>query len=104
MFNPFPTSETISYYTNFEELDFTADNIPDVLDREENKILPTSLFEFSIKIVLGEVYNIEVRQRYNIWDLLGDVGGFHDGLIIVFSLFMGSYSALAFKIDYLKST
>ena len=45
-----------------------------------------------------------MRQRYNIWDLLGDVGGFHDGLMIVFSLFMGSYSALAFKIDYLKST
>ena len=45
-----------------------------------------------------------MRKRYNIWDLLGDVGGFHDGLILVFSLFMSSYSALAFKIDYLKST
>ena len=26
---------------------------------------------------------IEKRVRYSVWDLLGDVGGFNDGLIFV---------------------
>ena len=26
---------------------------------------------------------IEKRTRYSVWDLLGDVGGFNDGLILV---------------------
>ena len=38
--------------------------------------------------IAGELY-IESRMRYNFWDLLGDVGGFHDGLVLVASLFMG---------------
>lgn len=36
------------------------------------------------------------RTRYNFWDALGDVGGFHDGLMLLLSLFMGSISAASF--------
>ena len=45
---------------------------------------------------------IQERTRYNFWDLLGDVGGFNDGMFLLCSLFMSSYSALAYKIDYLN--
>ena len=45
---------------------------------------------------------IQNRTRYNFWDLLGDIGGFNDGLFLLFSIFMSSYSALAYKIDYLN--
>ena len=45
---------------------------------------------------------IQNRTRYNFWDLLADVGGFNDGLFLLFSIFMSSYSALAYKIDYLN--
>ena len=45
---------------------------------------------------------IQNRTRYNFWDLLGDIGGFNDGLFLLCSIFMSSYSALAYKIDYLN--
>lgn len=60
------------------------------------------MFAFNVEFYLGEYHFIESRSRYNFWDLLGDVGGFHDGIILVFSLFMGSFSALAFKVDFLN--
>ena len=36
--------------------------------------------------------------------MLGDVGGFNDGLYLVFSIFMSSYSAMAFQVDLLKNS
>ena len=45
---------------------------------------------------------IEARTKYNIWDLLGDVGGFNDGLFLVVSLFMAPLSQLSFVRDYLN--
>ena len=42
------------------------------------------------------------RVRYNAWDLLGDVGGFNDGLISFFSLLLGQYSAFAFFKEFLS--
>lgn len=41
-------------------------------------------------------------MRYNVWDLLGDVGGFNDGLVLLCSIFMSSYSAFAFKTEILN--
>ena len=43
------------------------------------------------------------RTRYNIWDLLADVGGFNDGLILLVKLLFGSYSYFAFKKDLLSN-
>ena len=54
-----------------------------------------------IKIHMGTNHHIETRKRYNYWDLLADVGGFHDGIILLCSIFMGSISSVAFKTDYL---
>ncbi len=45
---------------------------------------------------------IEARTKYNIWDLLGDVGGFNDGLFLVVSLLMAPISQLSFVTDYLN--
>ena len=41
-----------------------------------------------------EVYT---RKRYNFWMLLGDVGGLHDGLLLLINLFMASISAASFS-------
>ena len=35
--------------------------------------------------------------------MLGDVGGFNDGLTLLLTIVMGSYSAFAYKMDVLKS-
>lgn len=105
LINPFPASNNVEYYLNIEELESNVIGLPPKrVDENGETIANAVLFSFEAEIYLGDIYFIEVRQRYNIWDLLGDVGGFHDGFYIVFSLFMGSYSALAFKVDFLKST
>ena len=44
------------------------------------------------------------RVRYNAWDLLGDVGGFNDGLVLVTSLIFSSVSAFSFKKDLINRT
>mmetsp|Transcript_16696 Transcript_16696/g.22518 ORF Transcript_16696/g.22518 Transcript_16696/m.22518 type:complete len:91 (+) Transcript_16696:214-486(+) len=57
-----------------------------------------------IEVALSSVLKVESRTRYNFWDLLGDVGGFHDGAFLVCSLFMSTYASLAFKNDYIDGT
>ena len=46
---------------------------------------------------------IEKRIRYNVWDLLGDVGGFNDGLMLVCQILTGAYTAASFKTKFLAS-
>ena len=45
----------------------------------ENEFVPKITFA----LTLANDIVIEKRTRYSIWDLLGDVGGFNDGLILV---------------------
>ena len=51
---------------------------------------------------LGEYITVTTRTRYNVWDLLSDVGGFNDGLFLVASIVMSSYSAFQYKKDLLS--
>ena len=55
-----------------------------------------------IKAFLSGELHVEQRTRYNFWDLLGDVGGFHDGLILLAEIFLGFAAQLAFESDYLN--
>ena len=66
IFSPFKSSEEISYLT-LTETDIN----------EETGTGKVFRFALSNDIVT------EKRTRYSIWDLLGDVGGFNDGLILV---------------------
>lgn len=54
------------------------------------------------KVYLTSDLHVEKRTRYNFWHLLGDVGGFHDGLILIAKLFMGLAARCAFQKDYLN--
>ena len=65
-YSPLQTSEEQSYLT---------------LNRREitNVKFPFVLYAFT----LANDIVIEKRTRYSVWDLLGDVGGFNDGLILV---------------------
>ena len=42
------------------------------------------------------------RVRYNFWQALADVGGFHDGLKLLVSLFIAPVSSILFENDLLK--
>ena len=37
----------------------------------------------SVELVLSNNMHIMERKRYNIWDALGDIGGFHDGIYLL---------------------
>ena len=91
IFSPFPSSNQMSYLT-----------MPD-----QDRIVPKIEFgfsdlHFSIEIELGNRIHTEKRERYSIWNLISDVGGFNDGIYLVLSLFMTAYSALAFKTNFLN--
>ena len=60
--------------------------------------------DLKIAVSLSGYMVIENRNRYNIWDLLADVGGFHDGLMIIGTILVSSYASLVFKKDYLDGT
>lgn len=60
-----------------------------------------NVLNFRITLELGTHEISEQRVRYNIWDLLADVGGFNDGLLLLCSIFMSSYSAFSFTLDVL---
>ena len=61
-------------------------------------------FKFSINVFMSGWTKIQQRTRYNCWDLLGDVGGFNDGLFLIGSLLMSMFSSFAYKKDYLDGT
>ena len=67
----------------------------------ENGIVQlTNILNFRIRVELGSEISIEQRVRYTCWDLLGDVGGFNDGLIFVCEALIGAYSGLQFSMAY----
>lgn len=47
---------------------------------------------------------VESRHRYTLWDCLGDVGGFNDGLMLVCRFLLGFYSAISFQTSFLGHT
>lgn len=71
------------------------------MDPEIEKLLDVGAFYLNINPLNTGWLQVESRTRYNMWDLVEDVGGFNDGLILICSLFMSFYAAFAFKADYL---
>ena len=80
---PFEESENYQYLT-LRKLESTYDDI-------------TKLF-----FTLGDTIVIESRYRYTLWDLAGDVGGFHEALVFICELLTGVYAAIAFKTNFLN--
>ncbi len=68
-----------------------------------SKGIKANVLDFRVLIYNGGQLAVESRTRYNFWELLGDVGGFYDGLILCCSIFMSVYSAMAFKVDVLNN-
>jgi hypothetical protein len=68
--------------------------------KEENNL--DISYNIKIELSLNGFFKIESRVRYNIWDLLGDVGGFNDGLFLLCSIFIAPLSSMAFTNDFLN--
>lgn len=59
-----------------------------------------SKIDWSIELHLNGYTRVQERTKYGVWDLLGDVGGFHDGMFLVAAIIIGPYQALAAKLDF----
>ena len=55
-----------------------------------------------IDLRLNGYHKVESRTRYSVWDLLGDVGGLHDGLVIFCAIFVVPFSTFSFSNDFIK--
>ena len=104
LINPFPSGAKQLFF---------LDTLKNSLD-EHNKVMTDEEFDekfeedpnvlkFSLTVKLGTMIQILERTRYNCWDLLGDVGGFNDGLNLVGSFLMSTYAAFSFKQSILKN-
>ena len=49
-----------------------------------DEFVDMKVLDFEVSVHLGKNIEIIERTRYNFWDILGDVGGFNDGLYLVF--------------------
>ena len=52
----------------------------------------SSVINLEVSLSLNGWKRVEQRTRYNMWDLLGDVGGFQDGLFLLGSMFVTTYA------------
>ena len=56
----------------------------DLFEDPNNEFVDMKVIDFEVAVHLGKNIEIIERTRYNFWDILGDVGGFNDGLYLVF--------------------
>ena len=73
-------------------MDYITTQKSDFITVETPSQEETYKFKIQFDFYLAQNMFIEARTKYNIWDLLGDVGGFNDGLFLVASLFMAPLS------------
>ena len=57
---------------------------------------------FEHMFIIDNNVQVEKRIRYNFWTALADVGGFHDGLVLILGLFMSPFAAMMFENDLVK--
>ena len=67
-----------------------------------------SIEEESVKyrhtFVLDVDYQEQKRKRYNLWDALGDIGGFHDGLLLLIRLVIAPLAARNYFFDLISKS
>ena len=109
IWSPFPSgsNEFIYLNANFDkvQIDEGEKDISSFHNKDENGVLiPSDVLDFKITVFLDERIEIIERTRYNVWDLLGDVGGFNDGLYLICSLVISTYSAFSFNKSIIENT
>ena len=65
---------------------------------DSNQIFHTLHFVIDIKVKLM------TRKRDSTWDLLSDIGGLHDGVILCFGYFVSPLISTLFHVDTLQRT
>ena len=103
IFNPFHKGVDEFHFLNvLDKKSSEPEEVREDLFENTGKTIKSAFVPFEIIFELGTHIDINQRIRYSVWDLLGDVGGFNDGLFLVCSIFMSSYSAFAYSVDLLS--
>ena len=102
LFNPFPSSAGQFLYMDKIEGIIDYYKVPRPRDKWEEDFandpdFKVNALDFKLSVRLGSNIQIIERTRYNVWDLLGDVGGLNDGLHLLGSFLFSSYAAFSFK-------
>ena len=53
-------------------------------------------------VVMDSDLHDQKRMLNSFWDALGDVGGFHDGLVLLIKILVGPFAAHGFFLDLVK--
>ena len=69
-------------------------------DDEQSEILMDYIHYFVLDVDFIE----EKRVRYSLWNVLGDVGGFHDGLVLLIRILIAPFAAYNFFFDLIKKS
>ena len=56
------------------------------------------------KIWLGESAKIQQRIRFGVWQALGDIGGFYDGVGLILGSIMSQFAATKFLMELFSGT
>ena len=95
----------------YDPLGFSVENFQYISGTKQSEITITEnpirrgsgdLMSVKIDLNLNGYLKVESRTRYSVWDLLGDVGGLHDGLVIFCAIFVVPFSTFSFSNDYIK--
>ena len=62
----------------------------------------TSKTDFKLDIVLSNKLHASERQVYTFFSLIGDLGGFYDGITIIPAFFLSFYSSRMFNASILQ--
>ena len=89
MWNPISSEADQVYFASLETAEIKS-------YASDKKVNFKSIIDLELEIFLSGTLNVERRTRYNAWDLLGDVGGFHDGLFLLMSAIVTTYAGMAF--------
>lgn len=91
-----------SIYTPFEQDGNIITFMNVIEDSPMSEFRPNLEFGYMQTWLLDPEYQFMHRVRYSYWDALGDVGGFHDGLVLLVKMLLGPFTAYNFVLDILS--
>ena len=91
LWNPFEDVSKSIDFADVAEITFKQ-----ITNSEKTEIVDSPI-SLRVEIQISNDMLVMERKRYNMWDALGDIGGFHDGLVLfIHFFFMGRYSSAMF--------
>ena len=94
-------TETEFFDSLFDPFNMPSDEKKFMRFSETSKVVaPATEAQFWHSLKIDTKRQCISRSRYDFWQLLADLGGFYDGLMILVGLFVSPLSAISFMQDF----